>query len=621
MRLRHPYRREQSGPDPVIIIALAVGLLLVLPCTLVVLLTGRLPRRLTEQRAFWPLVAIVGTGCIAGTLLVAYPFRVVYDQVVQVLAEVVREARTDSWSVQALWIGLRPIWFESLLFAPGVAFLRHLFTPQSAEQRLLAQRRQQSNALQKACKRVRRRMARKQFPDQVREQVVLGLPVQGDLREWVRSGLFTLPTHEISKHGVVIGASGTGKSETLLRLPLRAAQVLGWQVIYIDGKGDQEAGWRFVAAMKSAGVQNVKMFPGEPYNGWVGDEEALLSRFLAVEEFSDTHYRAIAENLLRLALSAPSHRVTNSAELLSRLNLTNEVLLGLYAGNPDLEAYLTHYGKRDPLGVYNRYAALLAKLRGKLDGAWSYDTVDAAYICLDGLALPGIISGLGRYFTQDFAHYAGLRKPKERHVLFIFDELGAVDVDLSNMYERVRSCGVSVFVAGQSDHSISYRGLVQNAERILSTATTIILHANNNPDRIIGRAGTLYTVEEVSDVEGDEASGRGSMRLAKTPKIDANVIRQLTTGEAYVIAHGKAHLVRVMPVHNADTALADAEAYVRQQLPAPPVQPVPVAPLPTPVPVSSEPAAPAQETAKAPPASISPEEKDAGREADDDILT
>jgi hypothetical protein len=586
-----------------------------------VLLSRWLPRRLTNWRGFWPLVAAIGACCVAGFFLVAHPLRAIPNQLESVLSEAVRDAKSDTWSIPRLWADLRPLWTESLFFAPATAFLARLFAPRSAAQRLLVQRQKQAVAIRAASERVKRRMAREPPPDQVLEQVVLGLPVQGDLREWVRSGLFVLPEHEMSKHGVVIGASGSGKSETLLRLSVGAARVLGWQVIYIDGKGDHEAGLRFAAAMKSAGVQSVKMFPVAPYNGWVGDEEALLSRLLAVEEFGDTHYRAIAENLLRLALSAPGHRVTNSADLLSRLNLTNEVLFGLYAGNPDLEAYLTYYGKRDPLGVYNRYAALLAKLGGKLDGAWSYDTVDAAYICLDGLALPGIVSGLGRYFTQDFAHYAGLRKPKERRVLFIFDELGAVDVDLANMYERVRSCGVSVFVAGQSDQSIAYRSLVQNADRILSAATTIILHASNNPDRIIGRAGTLYTVEEVSGVEGDEASGRGSVRLAETPRIDANVIRQLTTGEVYVIAHGKAHQVRVTPVRIEDTAMVEEQVYVRQQIQMLPAQSVTKTPPPTPVPVSSDPTPLSAVTDKSPPAPTSPVEKDVRHEPDDDILT
>jgi hypothetical protein len=554
---------ERSSLDPLATFLLALGVLFALPCILLVLLSRWLPRRLLEWRGFWLLLALIGTCFIAGFFLVAHPLHTIPKQMEGVLSEAVREAKTNSWSIPRLWADLRPLWLESLLFAPAAALLAHLIAPRSAAQRLLTLRHQQEVALHVASKRVERRMRRKPPPDQVGKQIVLGLPVQGDLWEWVVRRLFILPIAELSKHGVVIGKSGSGKSETLLRLAVGVARILGWQVIMIDGKGDHEAGLRFCAAMKSAGIQNVKMFPAEAYNGWVGSQEALLSRLLAVEEYSDTHYRAIAENLLRLAISASGQPISNSAELLLRLNLTNEVLLGLYAGNSEVEAYLTYYSKRDPLGVYNRYAALLAKLGGKLDGEWSFDSVDAAYISLDGLALSGIVSGLGRYYVEDFANYAGQRKPLERRVLFIFDELGAIDANLANMFERVRSRGVSVYVSGQSDHSIAYRGMMQNAERILSAATTIILHASNDPERIIGRAGTLFTVEEVSGVEGDETTGRGSLRLSEVPKIDANVIRQLPTGEAYVIAHGKAHHVRVMPVPIGSNEMADVQVFAQ----------------------------------------------------------
>jgi len=170
------------------------------------------------------------------------------------------------------------------------------------------------------------------------------------------------------------------------------------------------------------------------------------------------------------------------------------------------------------------------------------------------------------------------------------------------MFERVRSCGVSVYVAGQSDHSIAYRSLVQNADRILSAANTIILHASNNPDRIIGRAGTLDAVEEVSAVEGDEASGRGSVRLAEIPRIDANVIRQLTIGEVFVIAHGKAHHVRVAPVRIAETTMVDSQTRL-------------------PTPVSGDPAPPAATTEYAPSGPASLVEQGGRNEPDDDILT
>src|SRR5260370_42298887 len=89
------------------------------------------------------------------------------------------------------------------------------------------------------------------------------------------------------------------------RIAVLAARILHWQVIMIDGKGDEDAGSLFVAAMRRAGLKCVKRFPGEPYNGCVGTPKALLGGLLAMEEFRETHYRAHVENVLRPARAAP----------------------------------------------------------------------------------------------------------------------------------------------------------------------------------------------------------------------------------------------------------------------------------------------------------------------------
>ena len=122
-------------------------------------------------------------------------------------------------------------------------------------------------------------------------------------------------------------------------------------------------------------------------------------------------------------------------------------------------------------------------------------------------------------------------------------------------------------------------------------------------------------------MEGDEATGRGSMRVVESPKVDPNVVRQLATGEVYVIAHGKAHQVRVMPVYVKAAEMADDEMYIRQQIPALPTQPVSISPNPTFVPTSSSSTPSITGTEISPLDPTSSVEKGVMDEPDEDFLT
>jgi len=181
----------------------------------------------------------------------------------------------------------------------------------------------------------------------------------------VGQGWFTLPEQAVAHHLVCVGASGSGKTETLLRIAYGVAKVYGWQVLFLDAKGDRQTAVRFVAAMLQAGRQQIKMFPAAFYDGWRGDGNALLNRLIAIEDYSDAYYKGMAKLMLSLAITVPSGLPKNSRELLARLRL--DTLTAAYKGLPE-EAEVLQIRPRDATGVYNRYRAFFGMIGSRLDG-------------------------------------------------------------------------------------------------------------------------------------------------------------------------------------------------------------------------------------------------------------
>jgi hypothetical protein len=388
----------------------------------------------------------------------------------------------DCWSPLWAW------WQWSLLLAP-FATLNLL----STRVRSAAELEQERFAKEERATAERERRAREALvkaPESVGDAMVLGVPLDvGDL-PWAKGALFTYPGDSLGRHGAVIGSSGMGKSETVLRIAAGARQVYGWKVFFIDCKGEQGLQERFVTTMRGAGAQRVGTFPQRPLRGWQGDSVALLNRLLAVIDFSEAYYRDLTKMLLSLALEAPGGPPRSSSELLEAMVLAR--LRQRYQGRPEVDE-IDGLRPRDAASSYNRYRAFFKALGSGLDGApddkatWSFDSVDAGYILLDGLTLKDQTASFGRYLIEDFAHYAAQRKPKHERVLLVIDEYPVIaysGAGTASLFEMVRFHGASIIVTGQS-----YAGMGEGFDRILGAAETLILHRCGDPDKLLPRAG------------------------------------------------------------------------------------------------------------------------------------
>jgi hypothetical protein len=371
--------------------------------------------------------------------------------------------------------------------------------------------------------------------------------ITGGTLGWNINGWLAVLDREFSKHGVVVGASGSGKTVSLLRIAYLAARIYGYKIYFIDAKGDQQTATQFIAMMNAAQVGQVRMFPGESMNGFKGDGNAILNRLMAVETYSEAYYKAIAKRLLTLACRAPGGAPTDSNELLKRLN--TDLLKQIYGASQE-RTELEEMSGKDAAGVRNRYRSFFGSIEGKLDNGWSWEDADAGYVLLDGLALREEAASLGRYLIEDFAHFCSKRKAPDQKVLLIIDEYSALstsETNAANLFERLRSYNACIIVSSQS---VAGLGTPQEADRIISAANWLLVHRSSDPEQLTARAGTQKETDESYKLGGapqQQAYEQGQIRIQETPLVHPDIARRLEVGEALLIAHGRYQQIMIAP--------------------------------------------------------------------------
>lgn len=385
-----------------------------------------------------------------------------------------------------------------------------------------------------------------------------------DLVTWRRGDLVGFPMHDLGEHVVVLGSSGSGKTETFLRLAYGARKVYGYHIFYIDAKGDEKADTpaRFLAAMQAAGAQHIRMFPATYYNGWKGTATDLFNRLMSVIDYSESRYYGdVAADVLRLALNSPAGVPRSSQQLLA--TMTFKGLMAAYKGTPQV-AIVASLDKKLLNQVAMRYRVFFGAMNGQLDGALGYEDADAMYLMVRGFTLRDEAPRLGRFLALDFAHYLATRKPRGVRALLFIDEVNALKMrdETSILFEQARSFGAGIVISSQSYAGL---GLKEHAERILGAANTFIVHRCNDPEEVARRAGRTPTVRSNWGVQMGIATSYGRMQLYDDWKVHPDLVRQQHAGEAFLINGGRAQQVRFAPVPLPPATIADARRLIQQE--------------------------------------------------------
>ncbi len=446
-----------------------------------------------------------------------------------------------------VWPHLWPEWLSALTVTPLIALA--IVHRRRASQLELHGAEQRRRATRSA--RLERSFARRADTERERtgdaSGLFLGYKLGGDDLLPARRGRVTLPLSRLAHHLLVAGATGSGKTETVLRLAYSLAATSTWTIVYLDGKGDGQTKERFAALMAHAG-RRVALFPEERYDGWRGSPEEIANRLLQLIDFAEqgggTYYRDLAVSAVRLACCTPSGPPQSSNELLRRLS--QKALTELHAGRPEVEDAAS-LRREDLDAIRARYAAFFTTVGGVLDGNLAFEQVDSAYFLLDGLRLKYEAGYLARFLVEEFTQWAVARKPREQRVLLIVDEFSAIaqaSEGLVHVVERMRGFGVAAALCPQVAEGM---GSVEATARIIGSTQTILLHATAIPSQLVDVAGTRRVYEFAHQLEHDAITGLGSARLQHEYRVDLDEVRRLRVGQCFAIGPGLAMKLQIVP--------------------------------------------------------------------------
>ena len=403
--------------------------------------------------------------------------------------------------------------------------------------------------------------------------------ISGERALPVAGRMVLLSQERLCRHLLVCGATGAGKTETLLRLAWSIAKESDAPIFYLDGKGDREIAERFSGLMADAG-RTTKVFPNEPFAGWKGQPHEIHSRLMAIIDYAHdggaSWYRDIAKTVLRLVCDHPDGPPRSSRQLLSRMQLP--LLVSAHPGSTAVGA-LT---ETQVAQVRLRYEAFFGQIRGQLDGAWAWEDTTAGYVLLDSLTLSEEVGGLARFLFEDFMHFISSRKARDQFCVLIVDEFSSLaeSASMAARVEKARGFLASLILAPQVVEGMG--GEVETA-RILGSVETVVAHRVNTPDQIVALAGTRNVPALTTRLSEDGLTRDRSVRMEQRPTIDPNKVRGLEAGAAYLINHGRAMKIKVPRAPNIRVPLPQAHptpSNVAKRVPSTDASPKGVADLP-----------------------------------------
>lgn len=383
-----------------------------------------------------------------------------------------------------------------------------------------------------------------------------------------------LTDQQLSAHGLILGASGSGKTTSLLSI--LAGQIdRGRAVVAIDLKGSPNLIDGLANAADRAGVPFRLWTPDGPghWNPLAnGNPTELKDKLIGTESWSEPHYQRAAERYLQTTIQTIQAKHPEKPATLNEVVALLEpkrlaASLGKLPERTSLRVreYLTSLTP-DQRSAVNGLASRLAVISESHTGPYlepnGPSTIDlpralanreVVLFSLNASTYGKLAAHLAALIIQDLTTTAGqrLNKPDKQLALLAIDEFSALDHgNILALLARAREAALSILLSTQELADLELTPGLR--DQILGNVVLTLAHRQNVPAsaEIIAKLTGTRTVWQhtwqtdtggglLAALAGQSQAGRdtglGSKREVEEFRIHPNTIKELNTGQAVLI--------------------------------------------------------------------------------------
>lgn len=371
----------------------------------------------------------------------------------------------------------------------------------------------------------------------------------------------------LDKHTFILGTTGAGKTELILRLAYEVLMNTRRNLYIVDGKGEMKFAEAIASMAYDMRGEQVPIFKlghlneGAIYNGFSGNADSIYNRMaymVGVMEATSgegKHYTEINKRLLQMVcLSGGDGKIIRSKgqfdaprsfeEILSRLEYG--WLKAAYSELP-MAMRMIESAKEDRLitDLFTRVYNLSNSFGGIISPkGFTLENTKCAVFSLKTNSAGVEAKSLLDFLNSDIQDFIANRITKPS--VMIIDEFGSfANENITNILSQSRSSELGVVLATQTVASL---GEPHIRDKIIENCNTHIMMKTLKGESISEIAGTRMGGEMSIQMKEGLETGVQSIRHQHQMKAHPQEAKELQAGEAFFINSGKAAKIMVAKV-------------------------------------------------------------------------